>query len=144
MVDLSVKSKEEIFRQKKEAELREAKRKENEARRRNETHIKCFIGGAFKKYFPDALLFDEDEWNRIAEAAVGTDAFKGTVEAIRREDAPKQKQKPQADGKQEQKSPKQESQPAKHKEPKAEKASETAKSENGSQEQRHEGVGNGQ
>ena len=85
MVDLSAKSKEEIFREKKEAELREAKRKENEARRRSETHIKCFIGGAFKKYFPDAFLFDEDEWCRIAERAVRSKEFIQTVEAIRRE-----------------------------------------------------------
>lgn len=144
MVDLSAKSKEEIFREKKEAELREAKRKENEARRRSETHIKCFIGGAFKKYFPDAFLFDEGEWCRIAEAAIGTEAFKNTVEAIRQEAAIKQKQKPQTDSKQEHKPPKQENQPAKPKEPRTEKAPEMAKSENGSQEQqRHEDGNNG-
>ena len=129
MVDLSEKSKEEIFREKKEAELREAKRKENEARRRNETHIKCFIGGAFKKYFPDAFLFDEDEWCRIAEAAISTEAFKNTVAAIRKEAAIKQKSKEQ--GKDEK--PKRQEQPT-----------ERQKAESGAQEQSHEGGSNGQ
>ena len=58
MVDLSEKSKEEIFREKKEAELREAKRKEGEWKRRMDKERKCMIGGTFLKYFKDALLFE--------------------------------------------------------------------------------------
>ena len=61
MVDLSEKSKEEIFREKKEAELREAKRRECEWKRRKDKERKCMIGGTFLKYFEDALLFEAEE-----------------------------------------------------------------------------------
>lgn len=47
MVDLKEKSREEIFREKKEAELREAKRKEGEWKRRKDKERKCMIGGTF-------------------------------------------------------------------------------------------------
>lgn len=131
MVDLKEKSKEEIFREKKEAELREAKRREGEWKRRKDKERKCMIGGTFLKYFPDALLFEADEWDRITQAVIDTDAFKNTVEAIRKEDAGKQKSKEQ-DKKQDEKSKKQEQQ------------GERQKVENGGQEQKHEGGNNGQ
>jgi len=85
MIDLSEKSKEEIYREKKEAELREAKRREGEWKRRMDKERKCMIGGTFLKYFSDALLFENEEWDRIAQAVINTDAFKQTVEAIRKE-----------------------------------------------------------
>ena len=128
MVDLSEKSKEEIFREKKEAELREAKRREGEWKRRKDKERKCMIGGTFLKYFSDALLFEADEWDRIVQAVIDTDAFKNTIEAIRKEAAVKQKQ----DRKQDEKPKKQEQQ------------TEKPKAENGGQEQRHEGGNNGQ
>lgn len=128
MVDLSEKSKEEIFREKKEAELREAKRREGEWKRRKDKERKCMIGGTFLKYFPDALLFEADEWDRIVQAVIDTDAFRNTIEAIRKEAAVKQKQ----DRKPDEKPKKQEQQ------------TEKPKAENGGQEQRHEGGNNGQ
>ena len=128
MVDLSEKSKEEIFREKKEAELREAKRREGEWKRRKDKERKCMIGGTFLKYFSDALLFEADEWDRIVQAVIDTDAFRNTIEAIRKEAAVKQRQ----DRKQDEKPKKQEQQ------------TETPKAENGGQEQRHEGGNNGQ
>ena len=128
MVDLSEKSREEIIREKKEAELREAKRREGEWKRRKDKERKCMIGGTFLKYFPDALLFEADEWDRIVQAVIKTDEFKQTTEAIRREAAVKQKQ----DRKQDEKPKKQEQQ------------TEKPKAENGGQEQRHEGGNNGQ
>ena len=128
MVDLSEKSKEEIFREKKEAELREAKRREGEWKRRKDKERKCMIGGTFLKYFSDALLFEADEWDRIVQAVIDTDAFRNTIEAIRKEAAVKQRQ----DRKQDEKPKKQEQQ------------TEKLKAENGSQEQRHEGGNNGQ
>lgn len=99
MVDLSEKSKEEIFREKKEAELREAKRKEGEWKRRMDKERKCMIGGMFLKYFKDALLFENDEWDRIVQAVIVTDAFTKTVEEIRKEAASKPKEEKPADDK---------------------------------------------
>ena len=131
MVDVKEKSREEIFREKKEAELREAKRKEGEWKRRKDKERKCMIGGTFLKYFPDALLFEADEWDRITQAVIDTDAFRNTVEAIRKEAAGKQKSKEQ-EKKQDEKPKKQEQQ------------TERQKAENGAQEQRHEGGNNGQ
>ena len=49
MIDLSEKSKEELFREKKEAELRAAKMKEGEWKRRKDKESKCMIGGTFLK-----------------------------------------------------------------------------------------------
>ena len=143
MIDLSEKSREEIYREKKEGELRLAKQKESEWKRRKDKERKCMIGGTFLKYFPDALLFEADEWDRITQAVIDTDAFKNTVEAIRKEEAIRQEQKPQTDSKQEHKPHKQERQPTKPKEPKTEKAPETANPENETQEQGHEGGNNG-
>ena len=76
MVDLSEKSKEELFREKKEAELRAAKMKEGEWKRRKDKESKCMIGGTFLKYFKDALLFEADEWDRIVQAVIPTEAFR--------------------------------------------------------------------
>lgn len=142
MVDLSEKSKEELFREKKEAELRAAKMKEGEWRRRKDKERKCMIGGTFLKYFEDALLFEADEWDRIVQEVIKTEAFTKTVEAIRKEAGVSQKQKEQAD-KQEQKSHKQDSQQAKPKEQKKENTPETAKQENetNNQEQRNDNNG---
>mgnify|MGYP002625965137 CR=1 FL=1 len=95
MVDLSEKSKEEIFREKKEAELREAKRREGEWKRRKDKERKCMIGGTFLKHFPDALLFEADEWDMIVQSVIDTDAFRNTIEAIRKEAAVKQKSQEQ-------------------------------------------------
>ena len=131
MVDLKEKSREEIFREKKEAELRVAKRKEGEWKRRKDKERKCMIGGTFLKYFPDALLFEADEWDRITQAVIDTDAFKNTVEAIRKEEANKQKTKEQ--GKKQDEKPK-----------KQEQQAERQKVENGGQEQKHEGSSNEQ
>jgi len=89
---------------------------------------KCMIGGTFLKYFSDALLFEADEWDRIVQAVIDTDAFRNTIEAIRKEAAVKQRQ----DRKQDEKPKKQEQQ------------TEKPKAENGGQEQRHEGGNNGQ
>ncbi|MBR1523401.1 MAG: hypothetical protein IJ641_02975 [Lachnospiraceae bacterium] len=75
-------SKESILIKKKEAELREVKRKENERRREFETEMKCIIGGTFHKYFNDAYLFDKYEWDRIIGELVKTDTFTNVVRAI--------------------------------------------------------------
>lgn len=120
MIDLSKKSREEIIREKKEAELREAKRREGEWKRRKDKERKCMIGGTFLKYFSDALLFEADEWDRIVQAVIDTDVFKQTVEAIRKE---------AKTGKEE---------------PKQTAQQESQKTENGIQQQRHEGGSNGQ
>lgn len=120
MIDLSEKSREEIIREKKEAELREAKRREGEWKRRKDKERKCMIGGTFLKYFPDALLCEADEWDRIVQAVIKTDEFKQTTEAIRREAK------------------------AGKKEPKQVAQAEKPKSEKEAQEQRHEGAGNEQ
>ena len=131
MVDLKEKSREEIFREKKEAELREAKRREGEWKRHKDKERKCMIGGTFYKYFPDALLFEANEWDRITQAVIETDAFKNTIEAIRKEAAVKQKSQEQEE-KQDEKTKKQE------------QHTERQKAENGGQEQKHEGGNNGQ
>ena len=128
MIDLSEKSREEIIREKKEAELREAKRREGEWKRRKDKERKCMIGGTFLKYFSDALLFEADEWDRIVQAGINTDAFKNTIEAIRKEAAVTQKQ----DRKQDEKPKKQEQQ------------TEKPKVENRGQEQKQEVAGNEQ
>lgn len=70
MIDISKKSRTEILRGKKEAELREARKKESEWNRKKEKETKCLIGGAFLKHFPEASLFEAGEWDRIAGAAV--------------------------------------------------------------------------
>ena len=120
MIDTSEKSREEIIREKKEAELREAKRREGEWKRRKDKERKCMIGGTFLKHFSDALLFEADEWDRIAQAVINTDVFKQMVEEIRREAKAAQKEQKQT--------------------PQTEKP----KAGNGTQEQRHEGGNNGQ
>lgn len=129
MIDLNEKSRKELFREKKEAELRAAKMKEGEWKRRKDKERKCMIGGTFLKYFEDALLFEADEWDRIVQEVIKTDAFTGTVEAIRKEAEAVHKQKEHAD-KQEQKSPKKDGQQVKSKEQKKENTPETAKQEN--------------
>lgn len=119
MIDLSEKSREEIIREKKEAELREAKRREGEWKRRKDKERKCMIGGTFLKHFPDALLFEADEWDRIAQAVIKTNEFRQTTEAIRREAKAEQK------------------------EPKPTMPTEKPKGENGEREQGRENNGNG-
>ena len=120
MIDLSEKSKEEIIREKKEAELRLAKRREGEWKRRKDKESKCMIGGTFVKYLPDALLFEADEWDRIVKTVIATDAFTQVVDAIRKE------------AKASKNNPKQTAQP------------ERERAGNGNQEQKHEGGNNGQ
>ena len=120
MIDLSEKSREEIYREKKESELRLAKQKESEWKRRKDKERKCMIGGTFLKYFPDALLFEADEWDRIVQAVIKSDEFKQTTEAIRREAKTARK------------------------EAKPTTQAEKPKSENTAQEQRQEGGSNGQ
>lgn len=95
MIDVNEKSREEIIREKKEAELRLAKQREGEWKRRKDKERKCMIGGTFLKYFPDALLFEADEWDRIVQAVIKTADFRQTVEAIRREARTEQKRKEQ-------------------------------------------------
>lgn len=75
-------SRESILIRKKEAELREAKRRENEHRRKFETKMKCVIGGTFHKHFSDAYLFDKNEWDRIIGELVRTDTFRDIVKTI--------------------------------------------------------------
>ena len=70
MIDLSEKSREEVIREKKEAELRLAKRKEGDWKRRMDKERKCMIGGTFLKYFKDSLLFEPDEWDRIVQEVI--------------------------------------------------------------------------
>ena len=143
MIDLSEKSKEELFREKKEAELRAAKMKEGEWKRRKDKESKRMIGGTFLKYFKDALLFEADEWDRIVQAVIPTEAFTKTVEAIRKEAEIKQKQKEQAE-KDVEKSQKQEARQSKPKDQKPENTPETAKQGNQGQEQRPENDNNRQ
>ena len=101
------------------------------------------IGGTFLKYFEDALLFEADEWDRIVQEVIKTDAFTRTVDAIRKEAAAKQKQKEQAE-KAEQKSRKQDNQQTKPKEQKKENTPETAIQENENNNQEQWGGNNGQ
>ena len=143
MVDLSEKSKEELFREKKEAELRAAKMKEGEWKRRKDKESKCMIGGTFLKYFKDALLFEADEWDRIVQAVIPTEAFTKTVETIRKEAESKQKPKEQAE-KDAEKTQKQEAKQSKPKDQKPENTPETAKQGNQGQEHRPENNNNGQ
>ena len=81
MIDLTV-SREELMIQKKEAELREAKRKKNASRRAFETRMKCVIGGTMHKYFPQAFLFEQPEWNSIISKVVRSDVFIDAVKEI--------------------------------------------------------------
>lgn len=85
MIDTSKKSRQEILREKKEAELRELRKKESEWKHKQENGAKCMIGAAFLKCFPEALLFEAEEWDRIARAAVMSKEFQGTVQAIKQE-----------------------------------------------------------
>lgn len=85
MIDTSKKSRQEILREKKEAELRELRKKESEWKRKQENGAKCMIGAAFLKCFPEALLFEAEEWDRIARAAVMSKEFQGMVQAIKQE-----------------------------------------------------------
>ena len=43
------------------------------------------IGASFLKCFPESLLFEAEEWDRIARAAVMSKEFQGTVQAIKLE-----------------------------------------------------------
>ena len=117
--------------------------KEGEWKRRKDKESKCMIGGTFLKYFKDALLFEADEWDRIVQAVIPTEAFTKTVETIRKEAESKQKQKEQAE-KTEQKFRKQDNQQAKPKEQKKENTPETAKQENENNNQEQWGGNNGQ
>ena len=91
MIDLSAKSKEQITRERKEAELRLAKRQEADAKRKRENHHKYMMGGVIHKYFKDCYCFDEDEWNRIIEKVFATREFTTVISAIREECAEKAK-----------------------------------------------------
>ena len=84
-----------------------------------------------------------DEWDRIVQEVIKTDAFKQTIEAIRKEAAIKQKQKEQM-SKAEGKTDNPEIQQARSKEQKNNNTPETAKQENARQEHRPEGGNNGQ
>jgi|GEM_PF-2861398 len=78
-------TKEEALVLKKEQELKLAKKKANESKRTHENHQKYMIGGAMKKYFPDALLFEEKDWNRIIPVVVATKEFKAIIAEIEAE-----------------------------------------------------------
>ena len=84
MKDFSM-TKEALMVQRKEAELREAKRRENYSRRMFETRMKCIIGGTFHSYFPQAYLFDQDDWCRIVKSVVNSDVFKAEINRILKE-----------------------------------------------------------
>ena len=84
MKDFSM-TKEALLVQRKEAELREAKRRENHSRRMFETRMKCIIGGTFHSYFPQAYLFDQDDWCRIIKKVVDSEVFKAEVNVILKE-----------------------------------------------------------
>ena len=85
MIDTSKKSSAEIRLEKKEAELRELRKRESKWRQKQENVAKCMIGAAFLKHFPESLLFDQKEWDRIAGAAVMSKEFQGTVQTIKTE-----------------------------------------------------------
>ena len=84
MKDFSM-TKEALLVQRKEAELREAKRRESHSRRMFETRMKCIIGGTFHSYFPQAYLFDQDDWCRIIKKVVNSDVFKSEINGILKE-----------------------------------------------------------
>ena len=84
MKDFST-TKEALLVQRKEAELREAKRRESHSRRMFETRMKCVIGGTFHSYFPQAYLFDQDDWCRIIKKVVDSEVFKAEVNVILKE-----------------------------------------------------------
>ena len=84
MKDFSM-TKEALLVQRKEAELREAKRRESHSRRMFETRMKCIIGGTFHSYFPQAYLFDQDDWCRIIKKVVDSEVFKAEVNVILKE-----------------------------------------------------------
>jgi hypothetical protein len=84
MKDFST-TKEALLVQRKEAELREAKRRESHSRRMFETRMKCIIGGTFHSYFPQAYLFDQDDWCRIIKKVVDSEVFKAEVNVILKE-----------------------------------------------------------
>ena len=84
MKDFSM-TKEALLVQRKEAELREAKRRESHSRRMFETRMKCIIGGTFHSYVPQAYLFDQDDWCRIIKKVVDSEVFKAEVNVILKE-----------------------------------------------------------
>ena len=96
MRDMTKKSRTEILREKKEEELRELRKKESKWRKKQEDEAKCVIGAAFLKHFPDSLMFEAEEWDRIAGAAVMSKEFQGTVQAIKAEASRGKKPEPEA------------------------------------------------
>ena len=96
MRDMTKKSRAEILREKKEEELRELRKKESKWRKKQEDEAKCMIGAAFLKHFPDSLMFEAEEWDRIAGAAVMSREFQGTVQAIKAEASGGKKPGPEA------------------------------------------------
>lgn len=83
MYDLTQKSKEEIQYEKKAQELKLAKAKINAAKRKEETHKKCIIGGVMHKYFPEAFVYEQEEWEYIISETVKTPQFQDIIEVVK-------------------------------------------------------------
>lgn len=52
------------------ARLQKAKNKEAEKKRKEDAHNKIIMGGIVKKYFPECVLFTEEELNEILSKAL--------------------------------------------------------------------------
>lgn len=64
MIDLSEKSREELFREKKEAELRAAKMREGEWKRRTDKERKCYLEDLLEAYesYEPYIKFNKEKW----------------------------------------------------------------------------------
>jgi len=65
--------------------LANAKKKQNEKKRKAENHHKYIMGGIVVKYFPECYSFDEDELNRILSAALQTRECQQVISKIKAE-----------------------------------------------------------
>ena len=65
--------------------LEEEKKKEKEKKRKADNHNKYKWGGMIKKFFPDAVLFEEAEMEMIIKAAIDSMDCKRMVSQIKAE-----------------------------------------------------------
>lgn len=66
-----------------QANLAEAKRKQNADKRKAENHQKYIMGGLCVKYLDDAYLYEEHELDQIISSAIHSRECQNTVAKIR-------------------------------------------------------------
>ena len=67
------------------ARVANEKKKQNDRKRKAESHHKYMMGGIVAKYFPKCYFFDERELNRILSAALAARECKQMIESIEKE-----------------------------------------------------------